>query len=72
LAFDNVPDELKKRLLHSLIKEIKINPGETPGDRIINEITLHFSSIELEAFNKAKASKKISEFEVTYDTVPLE
>jgi hypothetical protein len=70
LAFDNSSSELKKRLLHSLVKEIKVNPGETTTDRTINEIILHFSSIDLEAFNKTKASKKITpEFVVTYDTV---
>lgn len=72
LEIDNAPDEVKRRLLHSLIKQININPGKTTIERTISEIVLHFNSMDLEAFNKTEASKKIaSEFEVTYDTVPL-
>ncbi len=61
--FKQANDEYKIELLHSIIKEIKINPAEKINNRTVKEIILHFNDIS------QKDDSKI--YEVICDTVHL-
>lgn len=70
-VFDKASDEQKIELLHTIVKEIKINPASELKDRTVKEIILHFSDIDLMNFaNKDEGNNSGSKsYEVICDTV---
>ncbi|MFC7370764.1 recombinase family protein [Fictibacillus iocasae] len=63
-VFETGKLEQRKRLLHSIIDNITVSPGDSPNERTINDITLVFEPQEIEALSFKKS------FEATYGTVP--
>lgn len=67
-AFEEADENLKIELLHSIIKEIKINPADKINNRTVKEIILHFNEVDLMKCNNNTADAK--SYEVIYDTAP--
>ncbi|WP_425449481.1 recombinase family protein [Dethiothermospora halolimnae] len=57
-TFERADDNQKIKLLHNIIKEIKINPAEKLKDRTVKEIILHFNNVDLTKYNKDNTKKK--------------
>jgi len=69
-AFENANDDLKKQLLHNMVKEIKISPAESINNRTVKEIILHFNEVDLMKISKINGEGGNKNYEVICDTVP--
>lgn len=66
LIFEVANVEDKKKLIHSLVEKVLINPSENIDERTVKSVILKFDSIDISHYLD---DKKV--FELTYDTVHL-
>lgn len=72
VVFEKATIEEKKKLLHSLIKEIRIKQSDDFKSRTVEKIILAFEEADvLEYLNASAKKENLNTFVPTCDTVPL-